>query len=63
MSTPGYRAKRFILGDVSETAMARIPKTPKVTAPSDPHANTTFSDGDVASISKFIQTALLKMLR
>ena len=38
-------------------------ETPKNTAPTDPPAYTTFSDDDVASISKFIQTPLLKMLR
>jgi len=38
-------------------------ETPKNTAPSDAPAYTTFSDDDVASISEFIQTPLLKMLR
>jgi hypothetical protein len=41
--------------------MEKIPKTPKDTDPDDPPAYATFSD--VASISKFIQTGLLRMLR
>jgi hypothetical protein len=51
------------LGNARQTAMAKIPKTPKDTAPYDPPAYATFSDDDVASISKFIQTGLLQMLR
>jgi hypothetical protein len=47
----------------NKAAMAKIPKTPKDTTPYDPPAYTTFSDDDVASISKFIQTGLLQMLR
>jgi hypothetical protein len=47
----------------SETAMAKIPKTPNDTAQYDPPAYATFSEDDVASISKFIQTGLLQMLR
>ena len=47
----------------SETAIAKIPKTPKDTAPFDPPAYATFSGDDVASISKSIQTGLLQMLR
>jgi hypothetical protein len=33
--------------------MAKIQKTPKDTVPYDPPAYATFSDDDVASISKF----------
>jgi len=43
--------------------MAKIPKTPKDTAPYDSPAYATFSDDDVASISMFIQTGLLQMLQ
>jgi hypothetical protein len=49
-----YRATRFILANASETAVAKIPKTPKDTAPYDQPAYATSSDDDVASISKFI---------
>jgi hypothetical protein len=58
-----YRATRFILGNASETAMGKIPKTRKDTAPYDSPAYAMFSDDDVASISKFIQTGFLQMLR
>jgi hypothetical protein len=43
--------------------MEKVPKTPKDTDPYDPPAYATFSDDDLASISTFIQTGLLQMLR
>ena len=43
--------------------MAKIPKTHKDTVPYDAPAYAAFSGHDVASISKFIQTGLLQMLR